>query len=138
METVEPSVFILHENVNVVDVAIRFSGLKPRNALDKMIGFFKEEPLPDRLFKNASFSLWNLSSCSLQLEVTIRSTPNVDLRYRYLIAKFPCEIDVHRSKLKAQHTPRDSHGFLILSLYKREPGCDWKTHLAMHGSLDAR
>uniref|UniRef100_A0A5S6QXK8 Uncharacterized protein n=1 Tax=Trichuris muris TaxID=70415 RepID=A0A5S6QXK8_TRIMR len=139
MEPSEPCVSILHENVNVVDVAIRMTGLKPRRGLDKIIGFFKVEPLPDRLFENASFSSWNLSSGSLHLMVTVRSKTTGDRRYRYSIAQFPCEIDVHRSKLKAQRSPHDpSHGFLILSLYKREPGCDWKTHFAMHGSLNAQ
>ncbi|XP_003379052.1 hypothetical protein Tsp_02723 [Trichinella spiralis] len=153
MEFNQPDLSILHEDSDTVDVALRFPGLKLPTLMDKLVNFFKERPMPDRLFGNAKFSLWNLKSelsnerskvdkhnsfnSQLELELTVRGEDKKETNYRYVIRRFPCEIDVHRARLKAKQSYDKTHCFLIIEFYKSRHGADWKTFMALHGNLDA-
>ncbi|KRZ90259.1 hypothetical protein T08_332, partial [Trichinella sp. T8] len=137
MEFNQPDLSILHEDSDTVDVALRFPGLKLPTLMDKLVNFFKERPMPDRLFGNAKFSLWNLKSDQLELELTVRGDDKKETNYRYVIRRFPCEIDVHRARLKAKQSYDKTHCFLIIEFYKSRHGADWKTFMALHGNLDA-
>ncbi|KRY39743.1 hypothetical protein T01_10283 [Trichinella spiralis] len=137
MEFNQPDLSILHEDSDTVDVALRFPGLKLPTLMDKLVNFFKERPMPDRLFGNAKFSLWNLKSDQLELELTVRGEDKKETNYRYVIRRFPCEIDVHRARLKAKQSYDKTHCFLIIEFYKSRHGADWKTFMALHGNLDA-
>ncbi|KRZ37767.1 hypothetical protein T4C_10717, partial [Trichinella pseudospiralis] len=137
MEFNQPDLSILHEDSDTVEVALRFSGLKLPTLMDKLVNFFKDRPMPDRLFRNAKFSLWNLKSDQLELELTVRGDDKKETNYRYVIRRFPCEIDVHRARLKAKQSYDKTHSFLIIEFYKSRHGADWKTFMALHGNLDA-
>ncbi|OUC44293.1 globin [Trichinella nativa] len=139
MEFNQPDLSILHEDSDTVDVALRFPGLKLPTLMDKLVNFFKERPMPDRLLSNerSKVDKHNSFDSQLELELTVRGDDKKETNYRYVIRRFPCEIDVHRARLKAKQSYDKTHCFLIIEFYKSRHGADWKTFMALHGNLDA-
>lgn len=144
--TRDVGVSVLRDTGTKVDLMLRVNGLqKRRDFFGSLVSVFKKPSDPSRLCSNATFTMFNLTSSSLQFSVDIRNerkrkrkkgnANRVDT-YTCFIRKFPTSINPDSAEIDIME-PASGNCFILLTLLKTDNlATNWKEFQDSNGTID--
>ncbi|VDO30038.1 unnamed protein product [Onchocerca flexuosa] len=129
-----------------VDLILRIGGLRKRRSFfASLVSAFKKPSDPSKLCSNATFTMFNLTSSSLQFSIDVRTerrekrkkgnANRVDT-YTCFIRKFPTNVNPDSAEFEIME-PASGNCFILLSLIKIDNlATNWKEFQDSNGTID--
>ncbi|EJW81492.1 hypothetical protein WUBG_07599 [Wuchereria bancrofti] len=129
-----------------VDLILRIGGLRKRRSFfASLISAFKKPSDPSKMCANATFTMFNLTTSSLQFSIDVQTerrerrkkgnTNRVDT-YTCFIRKFPSNVNPDSAEFEIME-PTSGSCFILLSLMKIDNlTTNWKEFQDTNGTID--